>query len=62
MQKWLDNDPKASWESIVSALEDISMNRLPAEIKRKYIFGSTESIRSVTDTVTADGVKMMWSH
>ena len=36
MHSWLENDPKASWARIVTALIDINKNVLAKEIEQKY--------------------------
>ena len=35
LDKWLDKDPNASWRQLIEALNEIGLNSLAADIKKK---------------------------
>ena len=35
LDKWLEKEPKASWKQLIEALNEIELNSLAAEIKKK---------------------------
>ena len=43
VQKWLDIDPNASWERLVSTLRQIELPVLATDIESEFISASTET-------------------
>ena len=37
---WLSNDPAASWDTLINALEQIGQNALAAKLKKDILKGS----------------------
>ena len=39
LSKWLDYDPKASWDKLANALETMGKNAIAKNIRSKYVGG-----------------------
>ena len=42
LEYWLDVDPKANWNMLINALEEIGQNALADQIKQEILKGETE--------------------
>ena len=42
LEYWLDVDPKANWNMLIDALEEIGQNALAHQIKQEILKGETE--------------------
>ena len=42
LEYWLDVDPKANWNMLINALEEIGQNTLADQIKQEILKGKTE--------------------
>ena len=44
LSKWLDYDPKASWDKLANALNTMGKNAIAANIRSKYVRAAVTSI------------------